>query len=57
MGIEELIELLTRFKEQHGSDCSVFVGMDTACACEPYDIKGVEVEYDFDNSPYAIITI
>ena len=57
MGIEELIEMLTQFKEQHGSDCSVFVGMDTACACEPYDIKGLEVEYDFDDSPYAIITI
>lgn len=58
MGIDELIELLTKFKEQHGSDCSVFVGMNTACAMEMYDIKGLEMDYEIiDGTPYAIITI
>ena len=58
MGIEELIELLTQFKEQHGSDCSVFVGAKPPCAWELYDINWVEVDYEMiDGSPYAIITI
>lgn len=57
MTIDELIERLTRFNEQHGSGCSVFVeDATTPIESGIYDITEVVEDYDVtDGTPYAII--
>lgn len=57
MSIDELIKLLTRFKEQHGGGCSVFVeDATTPIESAVYDITEVVEDYDVtDGTPFAII--
>ena len=57
MTIDELIEQLTRFKEQNGGGCSVFVeDATTPIESGVYGITEVVEDYDVtDGTPFAII--